>query len=241
MKYIFIFLLITASQVFAAEWTQIYKDKKSGVKVYASESFILEDGTLRVFLKTSNDKKINGKPFAILVNCENRTVRDFIPGELGAEFFKPWAPLTPDSFGEMTFNAFCKNILKRKEELSQEKLAQEKIQKETEALLQAELKQNGYSLTSKSNTYLGRLRARVRPNITFSDSQLQAVKGNPEAEIEVICSSTGEILGRKLTRSSGYLAWDEAVLNAIEKTGTLPRDENGNMPPKISFVFRPRD
>jgi hypothetical protein len=30
-------------------------------------------------------------------------------------------------------------------------------------------------------------------------------------------------------------------VNAIEKTGTLPRDENGNMPPKINFVFMLRD
>ena len=95
--------------------------------------------------------------------------------------------------------------------------------------------------SAPSGTYLGRLRARVRPNITFADSQLQAVKGNPEAEVEVTCSATGEILSKKLIRSSGNTAWDEAVMNAIEKTGTLPRDENGNMPPKISFGFRPRD
>ena len=95
--------------------------------------------------------------------------------------------------------------------------------------------------SAPSGTYLGRLRARVRPNITFPDSQLQAVKGNPEAEVEVTCSATGEITSKKLTRSSGNPAWDEAVMNAIEKTATLPRDENGNMPPKISFGFRPRD
>ena len=95
--------------------------------------------------------------------------------------------------------------------------------------------------SAPSGTYLGRLRARVRPNITFPESQLQAVKGNPEAEVEVTCSATGEILSQKLIRSSGNPAWDAAVMNAIEKTGTLPRDENGNMPPKISFGFRPRD
>ena len=95
--------------------------------------------------------------------------------------------------------------------------------------------------SAPSGTYLGRLRARVRPNITFPESQLQAVKGNPEAEVEVTCSATGEILSQKLIRSSGNPAWDAAVMNAIEKTGTLPRDENGNMPPKISFGFKPRD
>ena len=44
---------------------------------------------------------------------------------------------------------------------------------------------------SLSSTYLGRVRARVRPNITFLDSQLANVKGNPEAEVEVTCSHAG--------------------------------------------------
>ena len=92
-----------------------------------------------------------------------------------------------------------------------------------------------------SDSYLGRLRARVKPNITFSDSQLQSVRGNPAAEVEVIVSPSGQIMGMKLTQSSGNAAWDQAVLKAIEKTGTLPRDENGKIPPKIPFVFRPRD
>ena len=89
--------------------------------------------------------------------------------------------------------------------------------------------------------YLSRLRARVKPNITFPYAQLQYVKGNPEAEVEVVCNPSGEILSKKLIRSSSNSAWDEAVMNAIEKTGTLPRDENGNMPPIISFSFRPKD
>jgi colicin import membrane protein len=41
--------------------------------------------------------------------------------------------------------------------------------------------------------------------------------------------------------SSGNAAWDQAVLNAVEKTGSLPRDESGNVPNKIAFLFRPRD
>ncbi len=90
-------------------------------------------------------------------------------------------------------------------------------------------------------SYLGRLRARVKPNITFPDSQLQNVMGNPAAEVEVTCSPSGEILAAKLTVSSKNEAWDQAVLNAVNKTGSLPRDENGNMPTKISFSFRPRD
>jgi colicin import membrane protein len=92
-----------------------------------------------------------------------------------------------------------------------------------------------------SASYLGRLRARIKPNITFSDAQLQTVLGNPAAEVVVICSPSGQIIGKKLKVSSGNDAWDQAVLNAVEKTGTLPRDENGNMPSEITFSLRPRD
>lgn len=92
-----------------------------------------------------------------------------------------------------------------------------------------------------SASYLGKLRARVKPNITFPDSQLQSVVGNPAAEVEVTCSPSGQIMSVNLKVKSGNEAWDQAVLNAVEKTGSLPRDENGNIPSKISFSFRPRD
>ena len=92
-----------------------------------------------------------------------------------------------------------------------------------------------------SASYLGKLRAKVKPNIVFSDTQLLSVVGNPAAEVEVTCSPSGQIIGAKLSVSSGNAAWDQAVLNAVEKTGSLPRDESGNVPNKIAFLFRPRD
>ena len=54
-------------------------------------------------------------------------------------------------------------------------------------------------------------------------------------------SPTGQIIGMKLTQSSGNSDWDQAVLKAIEKAAYLPRDENGKIPSKIPFVFRPRE
>jgi TonB family protein len=94
---------------------------------------------------------------------------------------------------------------------------------------------------SPSNSYLGRLRARVKPNIVFSDSDLQSVQGNPAADVDVSCSPSGLITGIRLTKSSGNEAWDQAVLKAMEKTASLPRDEDGKIPQKIVFTFRPRD
>jgi hypothetical protein len=239
MKKWTIFLTLAVNQTFAANWSQIHTFK-NGAKVYSAESYLLADGTVRTFLKITKGK-ISGDPFAILINCENRLIRNYVAGDFGSEYFIPWEPITPDSVGEVAANSFCKKVLRKKEEMAQDQSRQEKIENENNLLIQAELQANGYSLVSNSNGYIGRLRARVRPNITFSELQLQAVKGNPETVIEVVCKSSGKIIGKKLIRTSGNLAWDEAVLNAIDKTESLPRDENGNIPSKVSIGFRPRD
>ena len=88
-----------------------------------------------------------------------------------------------------------------------------------------------------SASYAGRIRARIKPNITFTED----VAGNPKAEVEVRTSPNGTILSRKLLSSSGNKAWDEAVLKAIDKTATLPRDEDGRVPPVLEISFRPKD
>ena len=152
-----------------------------------------------------------------------------------------------------------KALEKEKKAAKQKELIKQKEQeaKESEAIRQAQvdrLKNLGATSANPvdavsetrssgrpSDSYLGKLRNRVKPNITFSEAQLQSVKGNPAAEVEVICSPSGQIMGMKLTQSSGNAAWDQAVLAAIEKTAQLPRDENGNIPSRIPFVFRPRD
>jgi len=86
-----------------------------------------------------------------------------------------------------------------------------------------------------SASYAGRIIARIKPNITFTED----VAGNPKAEVEVRTSPDGTIISRKLLSSSGNKAWDEAVLKAIDKTATLPRDEDGRVPPVLEISFRP--
>jgi colicin import membrane protein len=88
-----------------------------------------------------------------------------------------------------------------------------------------------------SASYAGRIRARIKPNITFTED----VAGNPKAEVEVRTSPDGTILSRKLLSSSGNKAWDDAVLKAIDKTATLPRDEDGRVPSVLEISFRPKD
>lgn len=88
-----------------------------------------------------------------------------------------------------------------------------------------------------SASYAGRIRARIKPNIVFTED----IAGNPTAEVEVRTSPDGTIVGRRLLKSSGVAAWDEAVLKAIDKTEALPRDIDGSMPTPLLLVFRPKD
>lgn len=88
-----------------------------------------------------------------------------------------------------------------------------------------------------SASYGGKLVARIKPNIVFPD----VAPGNPRAEVEVRALPDGTITGRKLLKSSGNSAWDEAVLRAIDRTATLPKDENGKVPGVLVLGFRPLD
>lgn len=88
-----------------------------------------------------------------------------------------------------------------------------------------------------SASYAGRIIGRVKPNIVFTED----IVGNPSAEVEVRTAPDGTIVGRKLLKSSGNKAWDEAVLKALDKTEVLPRDTDGRVPPALVITFRPRD
>ena len=88
-----------------------------------------------------------------------------------------------------------------------------------------------------SDSYGGRIRARVKPNIVFTED---APNNNP-AEVEVKCAPDGTIVGFKLVKSSGNKAWDDAVLKAIQKTEVLPRDIDGRVHSPLLISFKPKD
>ena len=91
-----------------------------------------------------------------------------------------------------------------------------------------------------SASYGGRIVGRIRPNITFP-GDVAGIIGNPGAEVEVRAAADGTIISRKLLKSSGIKAWDEAVLKAIDKTEILPRDIDGRVPSELVISFRPKD
>jgi colicin import membrane protein len=84
--------------------------------------------------------------------------------------------------------------------------------------------------------YRQRIAALIHGNTVFNGE----VSGNPAAEVEVRAAASGSILSRRLIKSSGNAAWDEAVLKAIDRTATLPRDTDGRVPPTLIIEFRPK-
>ena len=85
--------------------------------------------------------------------------------------------------------------------------------------------------------YGGRVRAKVKPNVLFTDD----ITGNPSAEVEVRTTPDGTIVSQRLVKSSGNKAWDDAVIKAIIRTETMPRDVDGKVPTPMILEFRPKE
>lgn len=85
--------------------------------------------------------------------------------------------------------------------------------------------------------YGSRVAARIKPNVVFTDP----ISGNPRAEVEVRALPDGTITGRRIVKSSGNPDWDEAVLRAIDRTASLPRDTDGRVPSPLIIGLRPQD
>ena len=88
-----------------------------------------------------------------------------------------------------------------------------------------------------SGSYGGKVAAKVKPNIVYPD----AVSGNPRTEVEVRAAPDGTIVGTRILQSSGNKAWDDAVVRALQKTESLPRDVDGRVPSSLVIGFRPKD
>ncbi|MBK6592683.1 MAG: cell envelope integrity protein TolA [Burkholderiales bacterium] len=127
---------------------------------------------------------------------------------------------------------------KKMEELRQQQIARAlRMAGQAEGTGSADARGTAKQSSGPSASYGGRIKARVKPNITYTDTPV----GNPAAEVEVRTSPDGTIISRKLVKSSGVKSWDDAVLNAIDKTEVLPRDVDGRVPPLLILVFQPKD
>ena len=61
------------------------------------------------------------------------------------------------------------------------------------------------------------------------------------AEVEVRTTPDGTLISARLVKASGNPAWDRAVVRAVEKTGSMPRDVDGRVHTQFTIVFRPYD
>ena len=100
-----------------------------------------------------------------------------------------------------------------------------------------EAKGSALQSSGPSASYGGKVRAKVKPNVIFTED----IVGNPVAEVEVRTTLDGTITSQRLVKSSGNKAWDDAVITAIIRTVTLPRDVDGRVPTPLIISFRPKD
>ena len=80
---------------------------------------------------------------------------------------------------------------------------------------------------------------KVKPLIVFNP---ESVSGNPAAVILVSLAPDGAILSTSIQSSSGNAGWDRAVLLALTRAESLPKDDNGKIPQReVKLTFKPKD
>ncbi|MDZ7858374.1 cell envelope integrity protein TolA [Sphaerotilus sp.] len=81
--------------------------------------------------------------------------------------------------------------------------------------------------------YAGRLRAYLKPKLVYTGRNI----GSTPAVVRLRVAPDGTILSRELIKSSGQADWDQAVLDAIDRAGVVPRDIDSRVPPVIDIPW----
>jgi colicin import membrane protein len=114
-----------------------------------------------------------------------------------------------------------------------------RVARETAARLAASRRQA--EVAGVVGEYRNQISAKVRGNTRVPEG----LKGNPEVRCLVKLLPTGEVQSVKVSQSSGYPAYDDAVVRAIERSSPLPlpadRDARAQFVPELSFVHRPKE
>ncbi|OYY58875.1 MAG: protein TolA [Polynucleobacter sp. 24-46-87] len=80
---------------------------------------------------------------------------------------------------------------------------------------------------------------KVKPLIVFNP---ESISGNPAAVVKVNLAPDGAILSTNILSSSGNAGWDRAVLLALTRAESLPKDDNGKIPQReVKLTFKPKD
>lgn len=87
--------------------------------------------------------------------------------------------------------------------------------------------------------YADKVRRKIKPLIVFNP---ESVSGNPAVVVLVDLAPDGLILKRSVISSSGIGAWDQAILQALDRAETFPKDDNGVIPMRqMKLTFKPKD
>jgi colicin import membrane protein len=87
--------------------------------------------------------------------------------------------------------------------------------------------------------YADKVRRKIKPLIVFNP---ESITGNPAVVVLVDLAPDGAILKRSVVTSSGIPSWDQAVLQALDRAETFPKDDNGIIPMRqMRLTFKPKD
>jgi len=140
-----------------------------------------------------------------------------------------------------------KPALAKPDDTMAQRLLAEALQREEQTLaadrerrdIKAQLARDSQAARNRAmQTWVDKIRAKIRGNIVMPPG----MKGNPEALVLVTQLPTGEVLEPKLVISSGYPAYDEAVLRAIYKSSPLPKPDSADLFQRdLKLTFHPLD
>jgi len=142
-----------------------------------------------------------------------------------------------------------KDLLDKKK-LAKEKAARDKIFEEDMRRLNGQVVKSGSgglgdALKSTGNnrgdpSYNAKVAAKIKANTIYLVNDASA--NNPTVEFVINLFPDGSLKGPvKKTKSSGNLAFDEAVEKAIDKSQPFPRDKSGEVPSSLTIVHRMKD
>ena len=143
-----------------------------------------------------------------------------------------------------------KKAAEEKKRLAKEKAAQDKIFEENMRRLDGQVVKSGSgglgdALKSTGNnrgdpSYNAKVAAKIKSNTIYVVSD--NTSSNPTVEFVIQLFPDGSLKGPiKKTKSSGILAFDDAVAKAIEKSQPFPRDKSGEVPSSLNLVHRMKD
>lgn len=132
-----------------------------------------------------------------------------------------------------------------KEKALQDKLFQENMQRMNNQVAKSGSGSLGDALKSTGSNrgdpnYAMKVSQKIRANTTYVTND--ASSSNPTVEFSIQLFPDGSLRGPiKKLKSSGVIAFDQAVEKAIDKSQPFPRDKTGEVPASLTIIHRMKD